>query len=508
MFKDVQKLMLAEAEVKLQALKAEKESMRADVVVLRDKIWDYERKLETLQLNEKHKTGEFRNQNILVLKRIFSAKTRKAYKKYQAALAELKTLPDRISKLTSEMEIAEKQVDLQINTSGILQKIEAAEYDYYHKDMAQCLGELNLSPAEAIKLLENHDITPVLDESDYATFERPREYATKGKAALCAVHKMDIMPENNRISTIKEAGVMQNEKIQIDGKEYEYSYLLERDTVHLSMNDEVSSHNWGNWDNCHYCILQPMAEIPSDKIGSLEPNDTYTRGGVDLTQNAWILCPAAEVETVKELNPGVNVMGYKSENAKGLAAPFLSQLGYRAEKVGMWGWDDHESEQQFYQIAEREKLDVVQHTDSTDYEDEEFNIGINKAIAIVKMLVDNHLIQSASDLERLAPQLKTVDFNDMVGKIFAQTSFSSKSRPIAPCAIVGNRRNLEVLAAKMQRAGIPLSNTDQANLQHIIDHYGKSKAADVLGVSPCEYAAQVLANSVLRARTMEADRTL
>ncbi len=428
MFKDVQQLKLKEAEAVLAQLKTTEAAMYDDVRALKDRLWDLEFKLQSMQQREKAATGDFRGKRFSAFERLITK--RKTYKVYQNALVELKSLPNKIAALSSEIEIAEMQATDKVATSGILQKIEEAEKNIGAVERAVSLAELNITPTDAISLLETNEITPVLDESDRKIFERPREYETKGKAALCAVHKMDIMPENSRLSTLKEAGVERTEKIMIDDKEYKYSYLMERDTVHLSMNDEVSSHMYGNWDQCHYTVLQPCAEIANEKIGSLEPNDTFTRGGVDLTKNAWILCPADEVETVQELNPHVHVLGYKGENAQGLAAPFLSQLGYRAESVGMWGWSDWESEQQFYRIAEREKLPVIQHTDSPEYQDEVFKIGTNKTIALVKMLVENDLVHSAADLEHLQPQLKHVGFD------IAKSQMSA--------GIVANHHNIEV----------------------------------------------------------------
>lgn len=510
MFKDVQRLMVVEAEAKLQALKAEKDAMYDEVRNLKFQMAEAENKYANYEWQKKNGMKAFRGAKISMLKRLLSPKARHTYQAYQKALAEMRALQNKLAVLPTEIEIAEMQTKHAVVDSGIDQKIEAAEHDYYHKDRAQCLSELGLNPAEAVELLENNDITPLLDESDYIIFERPREYENKGKSAMCAVHKMDLMPENNRLSTLKEAGVMQTDKVQINDQEYEYSYLLERDTVHLSINDEVSSHMYGNWDRCHYCVLQPLAEIPNQKIGSLEPNDTYTRGGVELTNHAWILCPASEVETVKELNPRVHVLGYQAENVKDLAAPFLSQLGFRAESVNSWGWNDYESEQQFYRVAERENLPVVQHTDSTDLEDEEFNIGANKTIALVQMLVKTNLVHSVADLTSLESQLNAVCFDIARAAIYKRPNPCRHESQTNQHAIVANRRNIEVLAEKMQQAGMPLSMTDQVALQARIDGRTNNpmKQTGEKQIPLYQLIEQAMVNSALHAREMEADRTL
>ncbi len=510
MFNDVQKLKLAEAEDNLQTLRAEEEVMNlpTDVRVLSDKISAYKSRLKSLQSNQKNQSGEFYHQNISVLKRLFSAKARNAYQTYQNALAELKTLPDRISRLTSELEIAEKQVKLKIADSGILQKIKDAFQECHLIESAKCLSDLGINPIQAIELLEHNNIVPLLDESDNAIFERPREYETKGKAALCAVHKTDVVPENNYISTLQEAGVKRTEKVTIDGKEYEYSYFLERNTVHWSMNDEVSSHWFGDWDKCRYCILQPFNEIPNEQIGAMMPNDTYTRGGVNLTQNAWILCPANEVEAVKKLNPHVHVLGYKKEHAMGLAAPFLSQLGYRAEGVGQWGWDDWESQRQCFDIAQHEKLNKVQHSNSADIEDEHLKINLNKMIAILKMLTENNLIQSVSDIERLRKPLKICDFDCLLANVLNETSVVDRfPELIYDGAIIANHRQFDVLAEKLRQAGMPLSREEEMELKTVMQGDG-AEFKQKTGVSHYEFMEQMVINSALRAHTMQADRTM
>ena len=68
----------------------------------------------------------------------------------------------------------------------------------------------------------------------------------------------------------------------------------------MAMNDEVSSHMFGSWDNCKYAILIPFDDIPNEKIGRVAPMDTFTRGSIELSENSWILCPKNEVERLLE----------------------------------------------------------------------------------------------------------------------------------------------------------------------------------------------------------------
>ena len=500
MFKDVQQLKLKEALDTYEQLKLKKEAMLDDVRALQNKLWDMEFRMQC-GVNDYRGKKKFSVWERLISKR-------KAYREYQSFLAELKTLPEKMAILSSEIEIAEMQATDAIEKSGILQDLKDIEELSYEIERATTLGNLKITPAEAVKLLEDNEIVPVLDESDCVVFDRPREYENKGKAALCAVHKMDIMPTKSRLTTLREAGVKQTEKVTLDGKEYEYSFLLERNTIHVSLNDEVSSHMYGNWENCHYTVLQPFVEIPNENIGAMVPNDTYTRGGIDLTENAWILCPENEVETVKQLNPHVHVLGYKGENSKGLAAPFLSQLGYRAEHVGQWGWADFESQQQIFGLAERENLSIVQHSYSTDFEDEEFNIFTNKAIAIIKMLIDKGLVQSVADFERLKSQLIKSQYDFPVSSIISHTKVNDL-KLIDDTAIVANRRNVQIFAEKMQHAGMPLNQDEQLALQVQLEDSSSAVACEMRGNSNVsDFVTHIMLNSAIRSRTMQTENVM
>ena len=413
-------------------------------------------------------------------------------KKYQSWLANYQKLPEKIQQLKNEIEIAEVKVQDELEQSGILQDIEDLESKICRIEETTTLGELGIQPFEAMKLLEANGITPILDESDREIFERPRNYQSKND--LIMVHKTDFIPKNNRLSTQKEAGVERNLKVNLDGKDYEFSYLIERDTVHTSMNDEVSSHMFGEWDHCRYTVLQPFAEVANEKIGATVPNDTYTKGGIDLTANAWILCPANQVDEVKKENPSVHVLGYQGENSAGLAAPFLSQLGYRAEKVGMWGWEDEQSQNQFFQLAEKENLKVQQHNDSVESETEDYLIACNKTISIMKMLRENNLINNLEDYQRIKPQLvRQVGYNECMKK-----------------AMTG--RELQILQQKMEKAGMPIVGKNYEILKTAYDdkqndtNLVTEKFGIELGFS--EIFEKAMINSAVNSYTQEAERAM
>ncbi len=158
----------------------------------------------------------------------------------------------------------------------------------------------------------------------------------------------------------------------------------------------------------------------------------------------------------------------------GLAAPFLSQLGYRAEQVGQWGWQDYQSQEAYNTLMQRENFKLVQHCDTTDIQDEEFLISANKLVGIMKMLKDNNLVQSVADYQRIKPQLEVKDYGQILKNVTLSKTNVFEQETIDPTAIVANGKQMTVLAKKMQQAGMPFPKTEfglmQAKLEDNLNH--------------------------------------
>ena len=501
MFKDVQLLKIKETQAALAEAQKNKEQFGQTLRDQNEQLWKLEANMQ------RGVSGYHGKKSFNVFEKLITH--RGDYKKYQAWLAEYQKLPEKIQKLKQEIEQTKIKTQTELEQSGILQDIQNLEDEIYNIKKATTLGELGIKPLEAISMLEANGIVPVLDESDREIFERPRNY--QGKEDLIMVHKTAFIPHDNRISTRKEANVQRTEKVNLDGKDYEFSYLVERDTIHTSINDEVSSHFFGDWEDCRYAILQPMAEVPSEQIAAAVPNDTYTKGGINLTNNAWVLCPVAEVDNVKKENPAVHVLGYQGENVKGLAAPFLSQLGYRAEKVGQWGWEDSQSQDDFYQIAQKDNMKITQHYYSTEADDEQFLINLNKLTSIMKMLRDNNLVQSAEDYQRIKTQLeKQVDFKNCL--CFADGTNQEARGQIGPDAIIGNGRQFQVIQQRMSEAKMPLPEKESAILKTAYDD-SKNRTnlvAEKFGIKMpfIDIFERAMVNSMMQARTIETERSM
>ncbi len=262
------------------------------------------------------------------------------------------------------------------------------------------------------------------------------------------------------IRSSKDSNVEYKKSITINGVEYEYSFKSARDTVHMAMNDEVSSHMYGSWDDCKYSVLIPFEDIPNEKIGRAAPMDTFTRGSIELSENTWILCPKNEVDRLKTFNPKVHVLGYDGENVQGFSQPFLTQLGYRAEDVGMWNWQNDESARQFYELMAREQIKTGTHTYTYFHEDEQMLGAINQAVSLSKLLRDNHLITNPEDIENIMKQLE----DNYQGFGFILSGLGEKSQmegDLEPQSIKGNHKQVDIFLEEMKKNGFNISDIYQ-----------------------------------------------
>lgn len=497
MLNDVKKVMIAELDDKINESRNQESAIREKIYDLYSEIVEkVENQLSDLNRRYKVCERELKRQYNL-LEKIFYHKD---YREHKAKLNEYKILPQKIAKVESEIEIAKMQFADKVSEQQLKEQIEAINKEVVELHglsdkirFSETLAELNMLPNEAMDMLEQNGIQPVLDESDRKIFERPRNY--QSKSDLIAVHKTRFMPSDSKLKTRAEANVMYNEKVMIDDNEYQFSYPQRRNTLHVTVNCEVGGHDGGNWDDCRYTVLQPFDAIPSEKIAGAEPSDTFTRGGIDLTNDAWILCPVNEVEKVKQQNSNVHVLGYKGENSNDLASPFLSQLGYRAESNNAWGWSDDKSQNQFNDIMRKENIHLVKHCDSTDVEDETLRIAVDRAISLYKMLREQKLVQSSADYDRIQSQVKVVDDITRIGlgTVCLSTNVMEKSN-IDGVAIVANGKAKQYFVQEMQKAGFPVSTEDCQKLMQENASYNTVK--------------QILVNSILRTRQVEVEREM
>ena len=395
---------------------------------------------------------------------------------YELRAAELSRL---ISETEKELNEAATRANQETGIGEITKKLEEIKRQIAAITQAQTLYEIGITPVEAVELLESNGIEPVLSEADKVVFQHPRDYSSK--SSLIAVHKTRFAPTENRIKTSKEADAQEKSAVHINGTWYEYSYDREMDTIHMAMNNEVSSHDMGNWDDCKYSILIPFEDIPNEKVGAAAPMDTFTKGGIELPEGAWILCPKDEAEKVKQFNPQVHVLGYEGENALGFSGPFLTQLGYRAESMDKWNWNDKESASEYDELIAKEGLLNVPHTATSFCQDMTILQKINAGVAESTVIKDNRLITALEEIKGIMDQLPSAYFGTLFDTL---SSIAEHSERTNEERVTSNCEKLDVFFEKMQDNGLDIPTSYQEVMRMVCrqtrDNFDKSDLDMVL----------------------------
>lgn len=464
--------------IKLEELNRQKEENDAKISEAKKKY--FEMKTQLWNLEYELSRGITVRGNFSFLDKLFSR--RREYKRYKEQEKRMAELPEIISKLNDDLDAENARVDRELEADGTYADFSRISASIETVSRARNLLDLGVTPLEAIQILESRGIEPVLTEADKIPSKHPRNYSSK--SSLIGVHKTKYPPTANIIKSAKDAKVQFSDTVEINGVTYEYSYSSPRDTVHMAMNDEVSSHMYGSWDTCKYAILIPFEDIPNEKIARVAPMDTFTRGSLDITENSWILCPKEEVKSLKAFNPKAHVLGYEGENVLGFSKPFLTQLGYRGEDVGMWSWSDDVSAKEFYELMEKENLKAGTHSHTYFHEDEEVITRMNKAISLAKLLRDKGLVKSQEDVPGIMEELEKSysSFGYMLVGLAQKTSFESD---IEPQAIVRNNRQADIFFEEMKKNGFDVSPTYQSVIRNLsknsIYMYDRKNSEEVFG---------------------------
>lgn len=269
--------------------------------------------------------------------------------------------------ITKKKEFIRSIDDYYIKKEEIEQKRQELESKKEKYLEAKVPAELDLTFENAIKLLKDKGIDPILTETDLTDFNIITKPNVDNLDGLILVHKSGHVPTDSRVHSLKELGIKGTVNYKVGGKEIETTFDKGRNTVHFAVNGEVGSHMYGNWDDKKYAVLIPFKDIPKQEIGSAAPQDTFIVGGVNLTPNSWILVPKGEKEEVQKNNPQVNVLEYEGKNVSGYADQLIKNLGYKQMSIGPNGWDqDRKSEKKYKDLMEKEGLSTTSHS-STIY---------------------------------------------------------------------------------------------------------------------------------------------
>ena len=303
------------------------------------------------------------------------------------------------------------------------------------------LEDYHLTLQDAIKLLNDNNIPIVLTEEDKkAIIDIPREYNEKGMESIVLVHKTDYIPHSSKIRSNRDAKAIAGtiETKFNDGSDYKIDVPSKRRTVHFSMNGEVGSHSYGNWDSKKYAIIIPFNDIPKENIAAANPEDTWTKDSVRLTANTWILCPKGEKEQIQEENPNINIIEYEGKCVSGYVNSFVTNLGYRYEEVGVHSWNDEKSYEEICRTISNNgfRRDIHYYSKESDTEGSFQNIDI--ATILAELLVQKHYFKNYNDFKKMIAKTK---FEENINKMF----FHEKER-ILP--------NIDILKDNLQKIGV------------------------------------------------------
>lgn len=303
------------------------------------------------------------------------------------------------------------------------------------------LGDYHLTLQDAIKLLNDNNIPIVLTEEDKkAIIEIPREYKEKGMESIVLVHKTDYIPHGSKIRSNREAKAIAgtiDAKFN-DGSDYKIDVPSKRRTVHFSMNGEVGSHSYGNWDNKKYAIIIPFNDIPKENIASANPEDTWTKDSVRLTDNTWILCPKGEKKQVQAENPDINIIEYEGERVSDYANSFVTNLGYRYEDVGVHSWNDEKSSEEICEVISDNGFRRSVHYYSKESDTEGSFQNIDIATILAELLVQKHYFKNYNDFKKM---IAKTEFEKSINNIFMQ----GKERILT---------NVNILKSNLQKIGV------------------------------------------------------
>lgn len=145
---------------------------------------------------------------------------------------------------------------------------------------------------------------------------------------LVMVHKTNFFPYG-AIKTQYETGLADKKtyKCVINGEEkiFHIPYRSYRNTAHFCLNGAVESHAYGSWDGAKYAILMPLAKN-KDKIVAGTECDLFSFGSVPITDNAYILCPKDEMNTMRNANPSAHIIGFEGDFVDLYVNVFLSNI--------------------------------------------------------------------------------------------------------------------------------------------------------------------------------------
>lgn len=261
---------------------------------------------------------------------------------------------------------------------------------------AKTWKELGVSFKEGIKILEQNRIPVVMDEGDAIITENERDYSSW--ESLIAIHITNYAIQNETLYTPESTGRIRPMAFVYNDKLYEYPFMFYRNTISVTINNEVVDFDTTGWSKAKYAALMPFDKIPKNQIHAGCPVDAVIEGDLKLSQDSWILCPECEIENVKKQNSNIHVIGYEGESVGGYARALASALGYRVEDFDYQQWKDHKSMGLYAALMEKDGISTEMHSRTESYKNEWAIGDAFSLVSICKAIKDNGLVKRKKDI--------------------------------------------------------------------------------------------------------------
>lgn len=263
------------------------------------------------------------------------------------------------------------------------------------------LSDFGMNFQEAVQFLQERGIEILLTEEDKkGIYDRNNQEKTdiNGFEDLIFVHKTDYPPRNSQIKPSSESNVQYEDKIEINGKKYNFRYKATRETVHGYMNGEVGSHTGGYWDDMKYVILIPFDKVDKSNLIGGKMVDTYFKGVVNIPKGSYILCPIGEKEEIRKNNTSIEVIGYEGERALEYGDALVSALGYYEDGHKKDSWSNEKGEEQALSLYMENGFRRATHSGSKEQLEEAKKMRIYRKVGACETLKE-HLNEINSEEE-------------------------------------------------------------------------------------------------------------
>lgn len=225
---------------------------------------------------------------------------------------------------------------------------------------------------------------------------------------LVMVHKTNFFPYG-AVKTPYETGLSSQRTYEcvIDGKEKNFCipYRVYRNTAHFCLNGAVESHAYGSWDGVKYAILMPLAKN-KDKIVAGTECDLFSFGSVPITDNAYILCPKDEMNTMRNANPSAHIIGFEGDFVDPYVNVFLSNIlnyKYKMPTENSWYWDSGYGKdfENVCRIIQENGWEYTSHT-GTKWDKDDYTKRFTELLCNwLKIIINEKLLYSLSNKDEV-----------------------------------------------------------------------------------------------------------